>query len=106
MAHEDDDNLTTAQLSRMAACSTMTVYRDVRLGLLTPVPGTGGGTALRFLPEVAADWLRARPAPRAPRAPRAQRPTTRAGREAARTRVLVGELVGPADDRAAETEEL
>ncbi|MGZ9829522.1 hypothetical protein ACXYTP_21640 [Tsukamurella ocularis] len=104
MAH--DDNLTTSTLARMAGVSTMTVYRDVRLGLLAPVAGTGGGTALRFLPEVAADWLRARPAPRAPRAPRASRPTTRAGRETARTRVLVGELVGPADDDAAMNEEL
>ncbi|KXP13924.1 hypothetical protein [Tsukamurella pseudospumae] len=102
MSH--DDNLTTSQLARMGGVSTMTVYRDVREGLLTPVVGTGGGTALRFLPEIAADWLRARPAPRAPRAARAQRPTTRAGRE--RTRVLVGELVGPADDDAAMNEEL
>ncbi|CAM3985817.1 Helix-turn-helix domain-containing protein [Tsukamurella ocularis] len=102
---QHDDNLTTATLARMAGVSTMTVYRDVREGLLTPVPGTGGGTALRFLPEIAADWLRARPAPRAPRAARTSRPTTRAGREAARSVVLVGELVGPAPDARAEMED-
>lgn len=100
-----DDNLTTSQLARMAGVSTMTVYRDVRLGLLVPVAGTGGGTPLLFLPEVAADWLRARPAPRAPRAARASRPTTRAGRAAARTVVLQGELVGPAPDARAEMED-
>lgn len=98
-----DDYITTSMLARMGGVSTMTVYRDVRLGLLTPVPGTGGGTALRFLPEIAADWLRARPAPRGPRAARASRPTTRAGRE--RTVVLVGELVSPSAPDAAMTEE-